>query len=463
MATSTRMSDSFEDALAAVPQPQPESIQEEGSLWTKSKVEVDHLGRVIRGGMTDPQREAWELDTFVKAFIGGYGSGKTNWLCKRAIAAALQNAPAAVAVVSPSYRVAKETTILTISEMLQGKRSLLGKDFWWRYNATDIKFQIKYHGREGRIIILSGEDPEKLKGPNLGAAYIDEPFIQDEAVYNQMIARVRHPAAELHEICLAGTPEQLNWGYKLCARQMEEMTDVATIHASTLSNVTVGQQYVERLRRSMSEKAAKAYIEGQFVNLSEGQVYYGFDPETNLAQLGVPEDVELGVGMDFNVNPMAAVVFWKRGDHMHVFDEIELPNADTEYMCSVLREKYGHRLQKVYPDASGNQRRTSAPQGRSDHWYLERAGFKLYHESKNPAIRDRQNAVNGKLNPVDGQPTLTIEPTCYKLIEYLTVHSHEMKRKQEHMTHLLDAFGYPVAYLFPVDRRTIKTMRLMGF
>jgi hypothetical protein len=191
-------------------------------------------------------------------------------------------------------------------------------------------------------------------------------------------------------------------------------------------------------------------------------VYYGFDRGRNVQELGVPEGVELGAGMDFNVNPMSAAVFWRAGSHVHFIDEIELPNADTEYMCDMLRERYEDKLIDVYTDATGSARKTSAPGGKSDFTYIRNAGFRVNARNSNPKRKDRYNAVNGKLNPKEGEPTLTVEPTCVKLIKYLSTYSHELMDRQVAMSHLLDAASYPIAYLFPVSRKQVQIVKLQG-
>ena len=47
----------------------------------------------------------------------------------------------------------------------------------------------------------------------------------------------------------------------------------------------------------------------------------------------------LRVGMDFNVDPMSAVLWSKAGDEMHVWDMIELRNSGTEEMATELRRR----------------------------------------------------------------------------------------------------------------------------
>lgn len=439
----------------------------EGSrFWVQDDPILDAQGQVIRGGMWPSQRKWWNLDTFIKVLVGGYGSGKSWALAKRAMSLALTNSGCPGAVVSPTYGMARQTTLASLIALCQGKESIYGKKFWWRYNQGSHELTIRFHGRVGRILIYSGDNPLTLKGTNLAFCLIDEPFIQEEEVFSQMIARVRHPDAVHSEICLTGTPEQLNWGYEVARGEYSQSKklSVGVVQVSTRENKALDPSYVERLEGSMSPRAARAYIEGDFVSLSDGLVYYAFDSRENIVDLGeIPQGAELGVGMDFNVDPMAAMVFWRRGEHLHFFEEIELPNADTEYMCSTLREKFGRRLQAIYPDASGAARHSASPGGKSDFWYIKQMGFEVYAKGTNPLRKDRYNAVNGKFKPRNGRLSLTISPKCFKLVKYLNSYSHEgMNRPdQRAMSHLLDAFSYPISYLFPVDRESfaIKPLR----
>lgn len=242
------------------------------------------------------------------------------------------------------------------------------------------------------------------------------------------------------------TPEELGWGYKLCKEPPAGRT-VGLYIGSTRENKALPEDYVAELLANMSEEAARAYVDGEFVNLTEGRVYYAFDDNENVIEMQRPKGSTLGVGIDFNVNPMSAVVFWYLNDHMHVIKEYELKRSDTELMAQTLREDWGAELIEAYPDATGARKQTSGA-GKSDFTYLKDWGFKIKAPFKNPLRKDRWNAVNGKLKPAEGSITLTIDPSCKKLIEYLSVYSHNLMNKQEHMSHLTDALGYPVHRLF---------------
>jgi hypothetical protein len=441
---------------------------ERKDFWRKEPPVLNHKNEVIKGGFFAPQLEWWNLQSFIKALVAGYGSGKTFIGAKRDISQCLLNAPAPQLVVSPSYKIAKRTIIPVLRALCQGKASL-DPTFSWRENKSDFEFTIRHGQRIGTIWVASGDEADSLKGPTVGSAHIDEPFVQDREVLDQCIARVRDPRAKRQEIILTGTPEQLNWGYDICAGDEKDDYDVQVVHAATQSNLSLAANYAQRMESAYSERAAMAFVGGLFINLSTGAVYYSFN-DSNIVSLPDPGGA-LEVGMDFNVNPMAFMVFWRSGQHMHVIGEHEIENADTEYACRVLHEKYVYvdgarkgecRITNVYPDPTGKARATNAPGGKSDFHYIEEAGFTVQARSSSPRIRDRENAVNGKLRPKIGRPTLTMEPTCKRLKKYMMIYTHENKHKQKPMSHLLDALGYPVEYLYPVVHSIIEVSHFQG-
>lgn len=413
--------------------------------------------KLVKGGMFGTQLAFWNMQNRVKVIVGGFGSGKTLTLCKRMIALALENAPCPVATVSPTHVMALKTVIPTIEALLQGKRSIYGRQFFYRRVKSPIQlFEIRFRGRSGLIWCLSSDNPLSLRGPNLAAVGIDEPFIQPQSVFEEMRARIRHPDARHEEMILSGTPEQLNWGYKLCTGAYGDENDVGVVTMSTRENTALRDSYVADLEATLSAKAVAAYVDGQFLNMTEGQVYYAFDPMEHVVDLELPSSAELGCGMDFNVNPMSAVVFWRAGSHMHIIDELELPNTDTLGMAVELRERWP-KLKKIYPDATGSARKTSAS-GETDFSILRKYGFTIHAPAGNPPVRVREMTVNGKMRPANDRLTFTLSPKCTSLREYLTVYSHELRNKaeQKRMSHLIDALGYPICRLFPLARSGVR-------
>ena len=415
-------------------------------MWRKEDPVLDGAGQVIKGGMWQHQRDWWDSPASIKALVMGYGGGKTLIQAKRAIAMARHNPRSPYMVVSPSYKIAKRTIIPTIEELLEGRK------IRYRFNKSDHEFKIR---GAAPIWIGSGDEPKSLKGPNLCGAGIDEPFIQDKAVFEQMLARVRCPKARHREISLTGTPEDLNWGYDICEGDDKYKYDLELIQASTRCNLALPADYVKTLENAYDEKMADAYVDGKFVNMATGRIYYGFNRERNVKKLDIPSGVSSFLGQDFNVDPMAGTLFWRKGDHIHFYKEMEYMNSNTEEAIQnalAHADKAGSKLTEAFPDPSGKSRKTSAPAGQTDLTIIKANGVRVRARNKAPWIRDRRNAFNKKL----GDGTCTVDPDCKKLIKYLEQLAHEKLNKQDEMTHLTDAAGYPIEYLFPIRKPIIQ-------
>lgn len=437
-------------------------------FWRKEDPTFKPSGEISTGGMFEHQRAFLDLPNFIKVMVMGYGGGKSLILAKRMIALALHNAPVPAAIICPSYPMAKMTAIPTMRGLLEGKKQLYGRAFSWRFSGqTPMKFEFRFKGRDATVYVLSSDRPDSLKGSNLCAVALEEPFLQPFDAFEQSIARVRDMGARHREIILAGTPEHLNWGYDLCEGELRERYDVGVVRGSTMMNRALPSDYADRMLKGYDKKAADAFVYGRFVNMSKGVVYYGFDKAEHVIERNkgnIPAGARLGMGMDFNVNPMACCIFWWKGNEIHYLAEYEFENSDTEYACQVIREDWGDAVTDVFPDASGKARATNAPGGRSDFTILREQGFIINTRSKNPRIRDRHNAVNGKFKPAEGRHYITISPKCKKIIKYLARYTHEGRNTQEMdaMSHLLDAATYPIAYLWPVNKGHVRETKHHG-
>ncbi len=359
---------------------------------------------IDRGRMLAHQRAFWELPNFVKLLVGGYGCGKTHIGALRSIWSSSFNAPIPALYVSPTYKQAKKTVVISIKEILSraGVR--------YRYNKTDHEFFIP--GWNGTIWIASGDEPESLKGPNLATAGIDEPFLMKEEILQVVLSRLRHPEARLRELFLTGTPEQLNWGYEL-AQNVDGRYDLGTVIGRTADNVHLPGQFVAMLERAFDENQRAAYMEGRFVNLVAGRVYRHFE-RSMVAERAVPQGTAVMAGIDFNVDYLTAELFFVAGEGVHFFDEIRLSDATTFELAERLHERFpGIR---VFPDPSGRDRRTSSLG--SDFTILRDKGFTVEARAAHPPVRWR----NGEIDKVTNAA----------------------------LTHASDAAGYAVEKLFPV-------------
>ena len=161
------------------------------------------------------------------------------------------------------------------------------------------------------------------------------------------------------------------------------------------------QDFIERLQANYDPSLLQAYLEGQFCNLTTGQVYDRFDRAKHVIT-NIPDVSRepLRVGCDFNVGNSNAVIGVRLGEKLLLIDEISGAH-DTDAMAQEIQRRADGRPVYIYPDASGGNRSTNA--SRTDIQILESYGFSNQSPKANPPIRDRVASVQALLENGKGQ------------------------------------------------------------
>lgn len=204
----------------------------------------------------------------------------------------------------------------------------------------------------------------------------------------------------------------------------------------------IDESYIEILE-GMPEAERNRFLFGEYSDESDGQVYYAFDRERHVKDLKqLPGSVF--IGMDFNVDPMTAVVVQMVNGKVCVIDEVFLRNSDTYKMCDELKRR-GYTGAKILPDATGRNRKTS---GQSDFDILRKAGF-VIESTHNPFVTDRTNNVNRLF----ANDEIFVDNKCKKLIndlERVCWKANKIDQKTEPLlSHISDALGYACYKLKP--------------
>lgn len=211
---------------------------------------------------------------------------------------------------------------------------------------------------------------------------------------------------------------------------------------------------IEAKRLQKADPDAYEHIwEGGYFLGGQGRVYSSFRnkpyPEGNVDESIEDMGDELLVGMDFNVNPMSAVVAQRAGDECLVLDALEIGTSNTEEMAAELKRRYPNRRIVVCPDPTGWQRKSSAPVGQTDFTILQRAGFVVRAPSSSPPIVDRVNNSNKMFLDLDtGRRRQRIHPRAKALITALSNHTYKLDTnpsqpdKKSGFDHITDANGY---------------------
>lgn len=419
-------------------------------------------GRTLKLQMTEPQLEFYQLRDKYPAFVGGFGTGKTETLANCAIRDALESSSALIALYEPTYDLVR----LILAPRMEEKLSDMG--IRYKYNKQENIIYTS-SGQCGDFVLRTLENPARIVGYQSYRAHVDEidTLKKDQArlAWQKIIARNRQQPAgadPLNRVSAYTTPEGFRFVYDTWGRSPKP--GYRMVQAATYTNPFLPDDYVDSLRDSYPPALIAAYIEGKFTNLNSGSVYPDFCRKLNHTDEVERDREPLLIGMDFNRLKMSAVVYVQRDGHPVAVAEIT-DGRDTPYMAELIKAQYkdkGHPIQ-IFPDASG-QNSSSKNASESDLSILKQAGFSIRVNSTNPAIADRVNAVNALILNGKGERRLKINTNrCPHLTDGIEQQSYDkngMPDKSSGVDHLNDAAGYPLAFLYPIVKRTASTESL---
>ena len=408
--------------------------------------------------LTQPQADFFQSQAKYPAFVGGFGSGKTQTLGIRAIADAAYSAASLIGIYAPTYDLLKLVNMSRIEMLLS--------EFGIRYKThTQDKAIYTSHPGMGDFIFRTLDDPTRIVGYETFRAHVDEidtlKTDHARAAWNQVIARNRQKieGGAHNQACAYTTPE----GFKFTHDRwvVNGGNGYEVFRAPTHSNPYLPSDYIQGLRDSYPGPLIDAYIEGRFVNLTSGTIYSGFERGGCASVETIRPAERLLIGQDFNVGEMSSVVLVKRDDGLHAVDEIT-DGLDTPWLIGTVKEKYaGHHI-SVYPDASGKSRKT-VDASKSDLTLLRTAGFRVVVDHRNPAVRDRIVAVNNGFSTGKLFVNTTACPVLTRALEQQAYAKNGEPDKASGFDHPNDALGYVVAKEMPVRKpaavREITTER----
>lgn len=379
------------------------------------------------------------------AFVGGFGSGKTDALITRGLKLKLEFPANDVAFYEPTYDLVRMIAFPRFQEKLEqiGLPYRLIKS---PHNVIEIP-------GAGRIIFRSMDTPSRIIGYEVGDSLVDEldTLKRDDAalVWRQIIARNRQKKAggAINSASVATTPEGFRFVYERW--EANPVDGCELIRAPTYSNPHLPLGYIDSLRSMYPSHLLDAYVEGQFVNLTTGTVYLQFSRKRNNSSETIKQGEPLFIGMDFNVGNMSAVVHVKRDGAPHAVDEIG-KGYDTPDMARMITERYqGHSI-IVYPDASGASRK-SVNASKTDIQILQDHKFTVVAPKANPPVRDRINAMNAAFA---GNYRVNTDrcPIYTRCLEQQAYGNNGEPDKSQGLDHMPDAGGYFIAQDYPIIR-----------
>ena len=392
--------------------------------------------------LTSPQKKVIKDDSRFRVLITGRRFGKT-YLAINELAKFASQPNKKVWYVAPSYRQAKAICWGVLKEKLIQHK-------WVKsINHSDLTITLKNNSQ----ITLRGSDNENsLRGVGLHFIVMDEFADTSKETWYEVLRPTLSDTKGYALFC--GSPRGFgNWSYELY-KMGETNKDWKSFQYTTLEGEQVSEDEIEQAKQDLDLRTFQQEYEATFVNYS-GMIYYNFSRDKNIVEKYNKNTGILHIGLDFNVDPMSAVICVIENDRIFVIDEIQIYSSNTNEICEEIRTRYKNVQIVVYPDPSARQRKTSAG-GLTDLAILKNNGFDVRCRSTAPLVRDRINAVNSKLKNVNGKSSLFIVKSCKNAIKSIERQIYKegthIPDKDSGYDHMNDALGYLVEYNFPLKR-----------
>lgn len=403
--------------------------------------------------LTETQRAFATCREIAPCFCGGFGSGKTAAAIARAMALKSHFKDCDIAYYLPTYPLVEDIAFRRFPELCERKG--------WAYRLNKASAFIEFPNH-GRIVFRTMENPARIIGYEVAHSILDEldtlPIEKARDVWNKVIARNRQKCAWPNTVAVATTPEGFRFVYERWVKN--PAPGYVLFRAKTMDNADhLPSEYITNLRNTYPSNLLAAYLDGEFVNLTAGSVYPEFDRHLNGSRETMDDKEPLHIGMDFNVEHMAAVVFVLRDGKPHAVDEV-IDAFDTPAMIRILQGRYPGRQIFIYPDASGRNRK-SVGASESDLALLRQARFIVLVNSTNPLVKDRVLSTNRMIH-ADGVRSLFVNgdkcPAFTEALEKQAYDKNGEPDKSAGLDHVVDAGTYFIAYKFPIQhRRTTST------
>lgn len=251
------------------------------------------------------------------------------------------------------------------------------------------------------FVYLAMQYPEDIYAFNFTCCLVDEidelPPEKVKAVVKavQERNRVRMPGNKYFAerspfVFFSTTAQGMGGTYNLVKEFDKNGVPYAIIRGRTQDNTSLDPNQIKLLRQLYTPEEARAYLDGEFVNLTIGRVYYAFNRKQHVCMRFPvkPTDV-IYVGQDYNNNWNASSECIYRNGVIYMVDSHHWD--DMGQGLQRLRELYPENRIVMIPDASGKQIMSGWVEEANNY------GIELHWNNKNASIVERVMAVNKAL------------------------------------------------------------------
>lgn len=244
------------------------------------------------------------------------------------------------------------------------------------------------------FIYLAMQNPDDIYAHNFHCAICDEidevPAEKVKKIVTAIQERCRKRIPILNRdpfIFFSTTAQGMGGTYQLCKYFDKQAVRYAIVRGRTADNPNLAASQIELLRKLYTPDEQKAYLDGEFINLTTGRVYYEFVQNTHVCtRFPINPTETIYVGQDFNYGFNASAECICRNDRIFVINSHHY--NDMSQAARQLREMYPTNRIVFIPDASGKE----IMQGVAKEF--SQANIEIYWNNKNPSIAERVMAVN---------------------------------------------------------------------
>jgi hypothetical protein len=204
-----------------------------------------------------------------RAYIGGFGSGKSLCGAVESFLTALRFPGSYGIVTRWSYRELEATSFKTLLDIIPPK-------FVERFNRSQLLLTLK---NGSQIQGFNLQNHKRLTSLNLSWFWIDEVTEVTEDIFLQLQGRLR--GTDPRHGWVTGNPNGRDWVWKTFVNDDRE--DYGFFHAKTQENQYLPKEYYDNLRKWFPPEWVERFLEGSF-DVFEGQIYDEFSPSIHVVR-----------------------------------------------------------------------------------------------------------------------------------------------------------------------------------
>lgn len=328
----------------------------------------------------------------------------------------------------------------------------------WTFNIQRNELKVG----NSTIDFRSADIPENIEGFGYHYIFLNEAghIMKNRYLYRNAVLPmlIDYPESKL---IAGGVPKGRRFKdgqhpfYELALKASEDPAHYTFRKYTSFDNPLLSKTDLEELVGTMDDVTKRQEIFAEFIDHAEAPFFYAFDEDFHVIPSYEPNPLApIWISVDFNVNPMTAVVAQSLTIRSCViFDEFVLPNSSTPELCDRILAKYHGWLDRIYVtgDAAGRSRSAMAP-GLNHYTIINKKlsvnSSHLRVRRKNLAHIDSQVLCNSVFQTAEFRIASGCRNTINDLI-YASVNSEGgLLKTEDQGNHLTDTVRYLIDAMF---------------